>query len=61
MIHTCNICDRDAHDLLDAMNFQQYVFGQTHNHGHTWDLVISRKIELLVQDVRVSSECYSDH
>jgi len=43
VIHTCNICDRDAHDLLDVMNFQQYVSGQTHHHGHTLDLVISRK------------------
>lgn len=62
--HMDNTSDHHAqkfHDLLDSMNFQQHVSGPTHRRSHTLDLVISRKIEHLVQDVHVSSEHYSDH
>ena len=32
-------------DLLDSMNLVQHVKGSTHRHGHTLDLIITRREE----------------
>ena len=48
-------------DLLDSMNPVQHVKGSTHRHGHTLDLIITRRGEKLIGNVQVLSDVYSDH
>ena len=46
---------------LEAANFIQHVKGPTHKHGHTLDLVISRKSELGISNVHCDMSVPSDH
>ena len=51
----------EFNDLLDSMNLVQHVKGSTHRHGHTLDLIITRREEKLIANVQVLSDVYSDH
>ena len=35
-------------DLLESLGLEQHVRGPTHTHGHTLDLVITRKMENII-------------
>lgn len=64
--HVDDPTDRDATtflELLDSTGFQQHVriSTGTHYHGHTLDLIISRKAESLVSNVSVLTGMPSDH
>jgi len=46
---------------LETANFIQHVKGPTHKHGHTLDLVISRKSELGIRNMHCDMSVPSDH
>ena len=48
-------------DLLDSMHLVQHVKGSTHRHGHTFDLIITRREEKLIANVQVLPDVFSDH
>ena len=48
-------------DLLESVNLIQHVKSPTHRHGHTLDLIITRKEEDMIADVQVLADVYSDH
>ena len=52
-------------DMLDGFGLQQHVKGPTHNKGHTLDLIITRSVvgldDNLVRRVKVRDPCIADH
>ena len=48
-------------DLLESVNLIQHVKSPTHRCGHTLDLIITRKEEDIMADVRVLADVCSDH
>ena len=62
--HVDDLNHRDAlkfTDLLESVNLIQHVKSPTHRHGHTLDLIITRKEEDMIADVQVLADVYSDH
>ena len=62
--HVDDLNHRDAlkfTDLLESVNLIQRVKSPTHRHGHTLDLIITRKEEDMIADVQVLADVYSDH
>ena len=62
--HVDDLNNRDAPkftDLLESVNLIQHVKSPTHRHGHTLDLIITRKEEDMIADVQVLADVYSDH
>ena len=62
--HVDDLDHRDAlkfTDLLESVNLIQQVKSPTHRHGHTLDLIITRKEEDMIADVQVLADVYSDH
>ena len=47
--------------LLESTDLQQHVIGPTHRHGHTLDLVLSRRDENLVLNTTILPDIISDH
>lgn len=48
-------------DLLDSFGLQQHVDKPTHTHGHTLDLVITRKVRTIVNTPPMVESFFSDH
>ena len=46
---------------MESVNLIQHVKSPTHRHGHTLDLIITRKEEHVMADVQVLADVYSDH
>ena len=62
--HVNDLNHRDAlkfTDLLESVNLIQHVKSPTHRHGHTFDLIITRKEDDMIADVQVLADVYSDH
>jgi hypothetical protein len=62
--HFEDVNDIDAQkfkDLLFGFDLQQHVVGPTHKHGHMLDLVITRCLELDVQNLLTHGAVISDH
>ena len=62
--HVDDLNHRDAlkfTDLLESVNLIQHVKSPTHRHGHTLDLIITRKEEDMIADVQVLADVYCDH
>ena len=48
-------------ELISCMNLTQYVSGETHKHGRTLDLVLTRDAKEVVTKVSVMERVWSDH
>lgn len=48
-------------DLIDSFGLAQHEHFVTHVQGHTLDLVITRKIDSIIQDALISGSFLSDH
>ena len=48
-------------DLLESLGLEQHVSGPTHTHGHTLDLVITRKMENIIACPPRICRYFSDH
>ena len=48
-------------DLIDSLGLVQHVHFETHVLGHTLDLVITRKMDSIIQDTPISGSFLSDH
>ena len=48
-------------DMLCSVDLNQHVKEQTHRHGHTLDLVLTRSEELMPQGLCVEPPSFSDH
>ena len=48
-------------DLIDSLGLVQHVHFATHVQGHTLDLVITRKMDSIIQDTPISGSFLSDH
>ena len=62
--HVEDVSDSEAMqflELLNVNNLQQHISQSTHKHGHTLDLVITRKDEDTVHNIHVSQPGISDH
>ena len=62
--HVNDLNHRDAlkfTDLLESVNLIQHFKSPTYRHGHTLDLIITRKEEDLIPHVQVLADVYSDH
>ena len=63
-IHVDNIDDQDAVrfcELLESVNLELHVNQPTHVHGHTLDLIITRKSEVIIKSTPVPVYLFSDH
>ena len=63
-LHVDKYDDHDAIaflDLLEQFDLKQCVNTSTHKHGHTLDLVITRRSDVFVTSVDVSFQLPSDH
>ena len=63
-IHVDDCIDADAMkflDLLDSLGLDQHITQPTHIHGHTLDLIITRKKESLIRSPPRSCHYFSDH
>ncbi|KAL6459500.1 hypothetical protein MHYP_G00329720 [Metynnis hypsauchen] len=49
----------DFLNIIDSFNFVQCVFGPTHEHGHTLDLVLSHGLSVL--NIEICDSGFSDH
>ena len=47
--------------LIDSLGLVQHVHFETHVLGHTLDLVITRKMDSIIQDTPISGSFLSDH
>ena len=48
-------------DLIDSLGLVQHVHFEIHVQGHTLDLVITRKMDSIIQDTPISGSFLSDH
>ena len=48
-------------ELLQIFNLEQHVHVPTHNNGHTLDLIITRKDETRINNLKVFNAAISDH
>ena len=48
-------------DLIDSFGLAQHVHFETHVQGHTLDLVITRKMDSIIQDAPISGSFLSNH
>ncbi len=61
-IHICcpnKMLPRDFCNLMDSLNFIQWVQGPTHTHGHTLDMVFTYGFSIL--DIQITHTGFSDH
>ena len=56
-----NHCTAALRDLLESADLQQHVNQQTHEKGHTLDLIMSSKSDNLAHDVKIHRGLPSDH
>lgn len=61
-MHVCcssNALAKDFLDMIDSFNLTQHVYGSTHVHGHTLDLILT--YELAIEIVKIHDLAISDH
>ena len=57
----CSISANRFNEILESCNLKQHVTGATHANGHTLDLVISKKDNPLITEIKIFDPVISDH
>ena len=57
----CSIYANRFNEILESCNLKQHVTGATHANGHTLDLVISKKDNPLITEIKIFNPVISDH
>ena len=57
----CSICANRFTEILESCNLKQHVTGATHANRHTLDLVISKKDNPLITEIKIFDPVISDH
>ena len=57
----CSIYANRFNEILESCNLKQHVTGATHANGHTLDLVISKKDNPLITEIKIFDPVISDH
>ena len=57
----CCIYANRFSEILESYNLKQHVTGATHANGHTLDLVISKKDNPLITEIKIFDPVISDH
>ena len=57
----CCIYANRFNEILESYNLKQHVTGATHANGHTLDLVISKKDNPLITEIKIFDPVISDH
>ena len=57
----CCIYANRFSEILESCNLKQHVTGVTHAKGHTLDLVISKKDNPLITEIKIFDPVISDH
>ena len=57
----CNINANGFNEILESCNLKQHFTGATHTNGHTLDLVISKKDNPLITEIKIFHPVISDH
>ena len=57
----CSIYANRFNEILESCNLKQHVTGATHYNGHTLDLVISKKDNPLITEIKIFDPVISDH
>ena len=57
----CSIYANRFNEILESCNLKQHVTGATHANGHTLDLVISKKDNPLITEIKIFDAVISDH
>ena len=57
----CSICANRFTEILESCNLKQHVTGATHANRHTLDLVISKKDNPLITEIKIFDPVMSDH
>ena len=59
--HKCTIYANRFNETLESCNLKQHVTGATHANGHTLYLVISKKDNPLITEIKIFDPVISDH
>ena len=51
----------DFLDVMESMGLEQNVVGPNHNLGHSFDLIITRQSDLIINKKRTIGQYCSDH
>ena len=57
----CSTYANRFNEILESCNLKQHVTGATHAKGHTLDLVISKKDNPLITEIKIFDPVISDH
>ena len=57
----CSIYANRLNEILESCNLKQHVTGATHANGYTLDLVISKKDNPLITEIKIFDPVISDH
>ena len=57
----CSICANRFTEILESCNLKQHVTGATHANRHTLDLVISKKDNPLITEIKIFDPVISNH
>ena len=57
----CSIYANRFNEILESCNLKEHVTGATHANGHTLDLVISKKDNPLITEIKIFDPVISDH
>ena len=57
----CSIYANLFNEILESCNLKEHVTGATHANGHTLDLVISKKDNPLITEIKIFDPVISDH
>ena len=57
----CSTYANRFNEILESCNLKQHVTGATHANGHTLDLVISKKDNPLITEIKIFDPVISDH
>ena len=57
----CNIYADRFNEILESCNQKQFVTGATHANGYTLDLLISKKDDHLITEIKIIDPVISDH
>ncbi|CAH3160674.1 unnamed protein product [Porites evermanni] len=59
--HPCSIYANRFNEILESCNLKQHVTGATHADGHTLYLVISKKDNPVITEIKIFDPVISDH
>ena len=57
----CSIYANRVNEILESRNLKEHVTGATHANGHTLDLVISKKDNPFITEIKIFDPVISDH